>query len=62
MFTSIEEKLENLKLSQLQFNKQCGSDAHASTPDNVLGQAPSFAFNMMMGRPTNEEQVAHKRK
>ena len=62
MFKSIEEKLEDLKLSLLQFNKQCGSDADASTPDYVSGQAPSFAFNMMMGRPTNEEQVAHKRK
>ena len=61
MFKSIEEKLEDLKLSLLQFNKQCGSDADASTPDYVSGQAPSFAFNMLMGRPTNEEQLVHRR-
>ena len=58
MFKSIEQKLDELKLSLSHFNKRCGSDA--STPDCILGQAPPFAFNMMMGRPNIEEQGVHK--
>ena len=45
MFRSIEEKLEDLKVSLTRFNKRCGSD-HASTPDFLSVPVPPLAFNI----------------
>ena len=58
MFQSIEEKLDDLKLSLSEFNKRCGSDA--STPDCLSVPGPQLAFNMMTRRPLDDIQVAER--